>query len=80
MAAANKSKPAGPETRGLKVTARPASFRRGGHTFTGEAKVIPLSELSEEQVAAITSEPNLVTQEVDIDPPAEEKAPEVKKK
>lgn len=71
MATKNQSRAAGPATRGLKVTARPASFRRGGHTFSGEAKTIPLSELSDEQVEQITTDPNLVVQEVDIEPPAE---------
>lgn len=71
MATKNQSRAAGPATRGLKVTARPASFRRGGHTFSGEAKTIALSELSAEQVEQITTDPNLVVQEVDIEPPAE---------
>ncbi len=71
--ASKKSKAAGAADKGLKVTSRPASFRRGGFTFTGEARVIPLSDLTEEQVAQITGDPNLVTQEVDIEPPAEEK-------
>ncbi|MDO8776205.1 MAG: hypothetical protein Q7K57_47360 [Burkholderiaceae bacterium] len=74
MATKNQSRAAGPATRGLKVTARPASFRRGGHTFSGEAKTIPLSELSAEQVEQITTDPNLVVQEVDIEPPAETQA------
>lgn len=73
MGTNNQSRAAGPATRGLKVTARPASFRRAGHTFTGEAKTIPLSELSAAQVEQITSDPNLVVQEVDVEAPAEEK-------
>jgi hypothetical protein len=72
--AKTRSKPAGPATKGLKVTARPASFRRGGHTFSGEPKTIPLSELSAEQVEQITTDPNLVVQEVDIEEPAEQAA------
>ncbi len=59
---------------GLKVTARPPSFRRGGYTFTGEAKTIPLRDLSPEQVSAIENDPNLVCHRVAITPP--EKAPE----
>ena len=72
MATAKKNqKPAGEATKGIKVTARPAIFRRAGYTFTAEATVIPLDELSEEQLAQIESEPNLVSQRVDIAPPAE---------
>lgn len=73
MAIENKAKAAGTANKGLKVTARPASFRRGGFTFTGEARVIPLSELTAAQVEQITSDPNLVSQLVDIAPPDEEK-------
>lgn len=73
MATAAKSKAAGPATKGLKVVSRPASFRRGGHTFTADPTVIPLDKLTEEQVEQITGDKNLVVQEVDIEPPAEEK-------
>lgn len=71
MATANKSKAAGPETKGLKVTSRPPTFRRAGFTFSAEARVIPLSDLTEEQAAQIVEDPNLVSQLVDIDPPKE---------
>lgn len=73
MATAAKSKAAGPATKGLKVVSRPASFRRGGHTFTAEPTVIPLDQLTEEQLEQITGDKNLVVQEVDIEPPAEDK-------
>lgn len=73
MAIEKKGKAAGPATKGLKVTSRPASFRRGGYTFTGEARVIPLSDLTEEQAVQIVEDTNLVTQLVDIEPLAEEK-------
>lgn len=71
MATSNKNqgRAAGPATKGLKVTARPASFRRAGHTFSGEAKTIPLADLTEQQVEQIKSDPNLVWQEVDIEEP-----------
>lgn len=59
---------AGPSTRGLKVVARTPSFWRGGRQFGAEAVTVPLSELTPEQVEAITSEPMLVVQEVDIAP------------
>jgi hypothetical protein len=65
----SSTQPAGPDHKGLKVTSRPASFRRGGHTFTGEAKTIPLDQLTEAQAVAIHEDPNLVCQVVDIDPP-----------
>lgn len=73
MATAAKSKAAGPATKGLKVVSRPASFRRGGHTFTADPTVIPLDQLTEEQVQQITGDKNLVVQEVDIESPAEDK-------
>ena len=68
MGTPQKKKAAGAATEGLKVTSRPASFRRAGHTFSSEARVIPLSELSEEQVEQIESDPNLVAQRVAIEP------------
>lgn len=70
---AGKDKAAGAANKGLKVTARPASFRRAGHTFTAEARVIPLSELTEEQVDLIEKDPNLVSQRVDIEAPKDDK-------
>jgi hypothetical protein len=81
MATANKNqsaagpsdtKPAGPAHMGLRVTARPESFRRGGHTFTGEAKTIPLSDLTEAQAVSIRDDKNLVVQVVEIEPTGEE--------
>lgn len=68
----SSTRQAGSADQGLRVTARPASFRRGGHTFTGEAKTIPLSALTEEQAVAITEDPNLVCQVVDIEPSADD--------
>lgn len=70
---AGKDKAAGAANKGLKVTSRPASFRRAGHTFTAEARVIPLSELTEEQVDLIEKDPNLVSQRVDIEVPKDDK-------
>lgn len=67
-----------PTIPGLKVTARPASFRRAGYTFTAEARVIPLGDLTKAQLAQIEGDPNLVSQQVDIEAPAEAK-PEEKK-
>lgn len=65
-----KAKAAGAATEGLKVTSRPATFRRGGYTFSAEARVIPLSELTEEQVEQIEGDANLVCQRVTIEEPA----------
>lgn len=64
--ATTKAKPAGDASKGLKVTARADHFRRAGFAFTGEARVIPLSDLTEEQVEQLKNEPLLVVQEVDI--------------
>lgn len=77
MATANpkntpKAKAAGPSTKGLQVIARPAQFRRAGFAFSAEPTVIPLSELSEDQLELLRNEPQLVCTEVDI--PAEAEA------
>lgn len=77
--AAAKKKAAGGADKGLKVTSRPATFRRAGYNFSSEARVIPLSELTEEQYEQITHETSLVAQLVDIEPEAAE-TPEADKK
>lgn len=69
--ATQKSKAAGGADKGLKVTARADHFRRCGFAFTGEATVIPLADLTEEQVEQLKKEPLLVVQEVDIKPESE---------
>lgn len=63
-----RAKPAGPSDKGLRIVSRPASFWRCGRNFTGEAVIIPLSELSPEEVVRLRDEPNLVVTEVDIEP------------
>lgn len=68
MAKASRTKAAGGADRGLKVTSRPATFRRAGYNFSSEARVIPLDQLTEEQYDQITTETMLVAQEVDIEP------------
>ena len=68
MATLKKELAAGPADTGLKVTSRPPSFRRGGYAFTGEACIIPLSELTKEQAESIKADTNLVCQLVDIKP------------
>ena len=73
----SKKQTAGPENKGLKVTARRPVFYRGGHQFTGEARVLALSELTPEQAEAIRAEGSggqLVVAEVDIEPPKPAKA------
>lgn len=68
MAKTNKAGPAG---KGLQVTARRASFFRGGHQFTGEPRTLALAELTPEQADAIREEGRpggqLVVTEVDIE-------------
>jgi hypothetical protein len=73
MATAKQVKAAGPETKGLKVTARPASFRRAGYSFGSEPRVIALSDLTQEQVEQLEGDTNLVCQRVDIEAPAAKK-------
>lgn len=57
---------AGPADRGLSIVSRPASFRRCGRAFSAEATVIPLSELTEDEVETLKAETNLVVHEVEI--------------
>lgn len=71
--ATTKAKPAGDASKGLKVTARADHFRRAGFAFTGEARVIPLSDLTVDQVEQLKTEPMLVVQDVEIKAEAEAK-------
>lgn len=71
--AKDQFKAAGPETKGLRVVSRPPTFRRAGFTFSSEARTIPLSEVSQDQVDLLKGESNLVVSEVDIEPAAETK-------
>lgn len=57
---------AGDATKGLRVIAKRDGFRRAGHVFSGEAKVLALSDLTEEQADAIRAESMLVVSEIDI--------------
>lgn len=68
-----KDKPAGPATKGARIVSRPPTFRRAGLVFTAEARVIPLSELTENQLEQLANEPNLVVTQVDIEQPKDEK-------
>ena len=66
MATANKTKSAGPATRGLRVTTKRDGFRRAGIGWTGTTTV-PLSDLTADQVEAIKGETvMLIVDEVDI--------------
>ena len=61
-----KPKAAGPATKGLQIVSRPETFFRAGIQFTQEPRVVPLSDLSPDQVEALFNEPKLVVNEVDI--------------
>jgi hypothetical protein len=51
---------------GLRVVARPAVFRRAGYEFSGEARDLPLSELTDEQIVLLRNEKALVVMDCDI--------------
>jgi hypothetical protein len=72
--APSSTAPAGPSDKGIKVTARPASFRRAGFTFTAEPQVIRADQISEEQLQQLMTEPNLVVQPVHVEPEPDEAA------
>ena len=59
--AAPKKQPA------LRVSSRPATFRRAGLVFTREAQDVPLSDLTKEQIKAIREEPLLAVADVEIE-------------
>lgn len=55
----------------LKVRSATASFRRAGMVFTRDPRVIKVADLTDDQINAIKSEPNLVVVELD-EAPADE--------
>lgn len=57
---------------GLRIVARPDSFRRAGREFGREPQEILLDDLTKEQIAALKAEPELVVTEIEIALPAEE--------
>ena len=65
------TKKAGPANKGLKVTARRASFWRGGLQFGADARTVPLADLTPEQAEQIRAEGatggQLVVEEVEIE-------------
>ena len=74
MATKKQQQAAGPATVGLQVVSSRQGFRRAGYAFGREPRVIPLAELTPEQVEAITADPVLSAVEVEI--PAAEAKPE----
>ena len=50
----------------LSITSRPDSFRRAGYVFTQEPTIIPMDELSDEQVEQLKSESKLVVSETTV--------------
>lgn len=56
----------------LKIRAVPASgFNRAGRKWTKEAQIVPLSDFTKAQAAALKAEPNLVVEETEIAPEPE---------
>lgn len=63
-------KSAGSATEGLKVIARaPQGIRRAGRHWPAEATTVALSELTEDELDQLETEPGLVTARVAIEPP-----------
>lgn len=71
LAKENKTPPSNPAgksmIKALHVRAANGPFRRAGITFCKEAIVIPLDNLSEEQITMIKSEPMLAVSEIEIE-------------
>ena len=62
-----KIKAAGPADKGLRIVARPqGGFRRAGRHYSAEGITVPLSELTDDDVATLRTEPQLVVVDVDI--------------
>lgn len=68
MATQPKRVSAGPATKGVRIVARSeAGFRRIGRHFGAEPTDIPLSDLTEDELAALNSERQLVVVPIDIE-------------
>lgn len=63
MATAPKTK----QIPAIKVLCAQPGFRRGGQAFGPDARTIPLTDLSKEQLAAIEAESRLITVRTTID-------------
>ena len=61
----------GKKVPGLSIASRTASFRRAGLGFTAEPRLVPLAELTKEQLAALRAESMLIVTDVQIDAPAD---------
>jgi hypothetical protein len=57
-------------TEAIKVLCASEGFRRAGHAFGPEAKVIKLADLTAEQLDAIESESRLITVRTTFEEPA----------
>jgi hypothetical protein len=66
-----QAKPAGDAGQSVKVTSRPASFRRCGYAFSAEPTLIALDQITEEQLETLQDESMLVTEIVDTPAAAE---------
>jgi hypothetical protein len=66
--ATKQNEPSQGPAMGLRVISKRDGFRRGGHAFGSEPKVIPLADLTEEQADAIGNEPMLFVNVVPLLP------------
>ncbi len=55
-----------PNADALKISSRPVQFRRAGRLFTREAVIVPVAELSDEQIELLMEEPMLSVIEVNL--------------
>jgi hypothetical protein len=67
--ATKQNEPSQRPAMGLRVISKRDGFRRGGHTFGSEPKVIALADLSKQQFETISSEPMLFVTEVPLPVP-----------
>lgn len=70
MAKANEPKKAGESTQGVEVIAKADVFYRAGRAWSNTPTVVPLSELTEEQLQELQDEPMLIVRTVEIKPEA----------
>ena len=50
----------------LKIKAKRNGFRRAGFSFSDQETIIPVNDLTKEQVEALKAEPNLLVSEIEI--------------
>lgn len=62
-------------TKGLRIVAKREGFRRAGFVFGPQAQVIALTDLNEDQEAALREEPMLVVVDIDLPTPEAVAAP-----